>query len=180
MKKVIIIAVLLPLFALAQKKVSETNFPEVSGEINYTEVVNVDTSIKKDELFNRTKAWFVDNYKSANDVIQMQDKDAGIIMGKGIFTYGYNPVSLSDRVTVNISHTVKIYVKDGKYKYEITDLSGRYYSTGGYSNLVIKNDGIGYNKRNYEKLCESINASVLQTIASLKKAMQKPITSKDF
>ncbi len=165
---------------IAQKDKDGINiFPEVDGVINYTEVVTVDSTIKKEELYNRAKMWFVDNYKSANDVIQMQDKDAGVIIGKGLFSYQYNPMSLSDRTTINISHTVKIYVKDGKYKYEIVDLSGKYY-TAGYNTIPIRNGGIGMNKRNYEKLCESINYSVLKTITSLKITMEQPLTTKDF
>lgn len=53
-----------------------------NGNLNYNEVVQVDT-IKKDELYLRSKQFFVDVFKSANDVIQMDDKDAGVVVGKG-------------------------------------------------------------------------------------------------
>lgn len=180
MKKITIVAVLFPLIALAQRDIPEIVFPEVNGKINYTEVINLDSTVKKDELYNRAKTWFAENYNSANDVIQMQDKEAGILIGRGVYSYGYNPASLSDRITINISYVVKIFVKDGKYKYEITDLSGRYYSGGGYSNLIIKNGGIGRNERNYYKLCESIHESIVHTRESLTTSMQEPVISNDF
>ena len=166
MKKVIIIAVLLPLFAFAQKNVSEKIFPEVNGEINYTEVVKVDSTIKKDELYVNAKAWFVGTYKSANDVLQMQDKEAGVLIGKGIFEIPYKLFVGSTRVSVN--HTIKVYVKDGKYKYEITDLEGKQLTTYGWKSFDIN------------KAKNDINKKILSIISSLKTAMQKPITSKDF
>lgn len=49
-------------------------FPEINGIIKYEGVVNVDSAITKEQLFVNAKNWFVDTYKSANDVIQMQDK----------------------------------------------------------------------------------------------------------
>ena len=142
MKKLLIILLIFPLLSLAQKNdkyqklidkytldSTEWIFPQKNGVVIYTDVVDVDSSIKKDELYNRAKAWFVTEYKSANAVLQMQDKDAGIIMGKGIFEAGYNMGLMVGFQIVSVYHTVKIFIKDGKYKYEITDLNGKYYSS---------------------------------------------------
>jgi hypothetical protein len=161
-------------------------FPQTNGVIIYTDIIDVDSSIKKDELFNRAKAWFVTEYKSANDVLQMQDKDAGIIMGKGMFKAGYNMGLMSGLSIVNVYHTVKIYVKDGKYKYEITDLNGQSYdspsryASGGFSDMPIGNVTIPINKKNYRKFLESIDQSIKGIISSLKIAMSKPISGSNW
>lgn len=178
MKKLISIFLFLPLVTFAQEKSDLKIFPEVNGVVDYTDVIKLDSSVKKDELFNRAKAWFIQNYKSAKDVIQMQDKDAGIIIGKGVFEFGFNPATLSDRTTIYVSHTIKIYVKDGKYKYEIGDLIGTY---DGSIELPIGNYKQERNKRNYIKLCESTHEEILRTIESLEQGMQKPFIDKtDF
>ncbi len=154
-------------------------FPEVNGEINYTEVVSLDSSIKKDELYYRAKKWFADTYKSANDVIQMQDKDAGTLIGKGIFVVQYILNFMGHADPADVSHTVKIYTKDGKYKYEITDFSDRYYTEEWLSVPINNKPPIG-NKKNKLKFLTEVNAKVLELIESLKKAMGKPIAGKDF
>ena len=59
-------------------------FPNKDGKINYSEVVNVD-SVKKEELYNRAKHWLVETFNSAKDVIQIDDKENGEIVGKGYF-----------------------------------------------------------------------------------------------
>ncbi len=172
MKKLIAIFLFLPMVTFAQEKSDLIIFPEVNGVVDYTDVVILDSSVKKNELFNRAKAWFIQYYKSANDVIQMQDKDAGIIIGKGVFEFGFNPSTLSDRTTIYVSHTIKIYVKDGKYKYEIGDLIGTY---DGSITLPIGNFKQDRNKKNYTKLCESTHDEILLTIQSLEQGMQKPV-----
>lgn len=160
-------------------------FPQIDGQIIYTGIVQVD-SAKKDELFNRAKAWFVTQYKSANDVIQMEDKEAGILMGKGLFVELYNFGFLVGPVSVNVYHTVKVYVKDGKYKYEITDLNGKYYerpskySSGGLQSMPIGNVLGPGNKKNYKKFLEDTNAHVNSIIASLQYEMNKPLAVSNF
>lgn len=156
-------------------------FPQTGGIVIYTDVVQID-SAKKEELFNRAKAWFVSEYKSANDVLQMQDKDAGIIIGKGMFKAGLNMGIMVGYQIVDVYHTVKIYIKDGKYKYEITDLNGKYYSSpskyssGGFNDMPIGNVTIPMNKKNYRKFLESIDESIKSIISSLKLAMSKSLT----
>lgn len=192
MTRLLIAILFFPLLSFSQKDnyskylldSSHRIFPEVDGAIIYSEVITVDSSIKKEELFNRAKAWFVDNYKSANDVIQLQDKDAGVIIGKGIFDAGYNLGMMVGYDIVHVSHTVKIYVKDGKFKYEIVDLSGKYYETptryssGGQREMPIGNIVTPGNKKNYKKFLEDVNAQVRLTILSLKAGMQKPFIDK--
>jgi hypothetical protein len=39
----------------------------------------------KDEIYTKVLSYFAVAYKSANDVIQQKDKEAGVVIGKGIF-----------------------------------------------------------------------------------------------
>ena len=195
MSKVLFIFLLLPFISNAQSNdkyqklidkytldSAEWIFPQKNGIVIYTDVIEVDSSIKKDELYNRAKSWFVTEYKSANAVLQMQDKDAGIIMGKGMFEAGYNMGLMVGLQIVNVYHTVKIFIKDGKYKYEITDLNGKYYSSatryssGGLNEFPIGNVIMPGNKKNYKKFLEDVDQNIKAIITSLKSAMAKPLT----
>ena len=175
MKILLISLFLFPLFAASQI------LHEKDGEVMYTEVINVDSAISKTELFNRAKVWFSTEYKSGKDVIQVEDKDAGMIVGKGIFKAPLNFGFLVGTKIVNVSHTVKLLFKDGKYRYEITGLSGEYFMDEyGRRPMPITNRGYGSNEKNYDKFLYSVNTEILGTISDLKEAMSKSITVEDF
>ena len=93
----------------------------VNGQtpISYTEVVQTtDTNQTKDALYLKAKEWFVETFKSANNVIQLDDKESGMIQGKGSIKYTYT--TLFDGY---INFTIKLWLKKGKYKYEISNFT---------------------------------------------------------
>jgi hypothetical protein len=99
--------------------------PIIDGKITYTGVVHVD-SLSSEELYKRSKRWFFDTYNSGKDVIQLDDKESGEIIGKGFFeTYWQS--SFLGGISINVYQTIKVQVKDGRYKYEITDFKVKYF-----------------------------------------------------
>lgn len=135
MKKIIIFAVLISLcgFSFSEKIVwkdpnAKELFPmDANGKIAFTEIVEM-PSMNKDALYSRAYEWFAKTFNSAQSVIQMQDKENGKIVGKALI-----PVTVIMEVpldqpkfstTINagvVNYTLSISVKDGKYKYEVTD-----------------------------------------------------------
>ncbi|MCD4768675.1 MAG: DUF4468 domain-containing protein [Bacteroidales bacterium] len=86
-----------------------------TGKITY-EAIESSDSLNKDEIYLKTLEWFALSFSSSNDVIQLKDKDAGKVIGKGNFMMNYysrNPT---------IFFTITIMIKDGRYKIVITDL----------------------------------------------------------
>lgn len=75
----------------------------------------MDSTISAAKLFEQAKLWFAQTFNSANDVIQLSDKEAGQLVGKGVFTFYQKKF---DYGVVNYGLTV--FVKDGRYKYEMT------------------------------------------------------------
>lgn len=92
------------------------------SKLNYSEVIQVD-GVDKAELYNRAINWFTNSFRSPNNVIQYNDKDAGQITAKALFEYNPTFFVGSGPVKGYIRYTVSIYVKDGRYKYEITDFT---------------------------------------------------------
>lgn len=90
-------------------------FPGLLIAQKYSEVVDVPGK-NSDQLYSSAREWFADSFNSANDVLQMDDPVAGKLIGKGTFelTIGY--------IIWRPNFTIKIFVKDGKYKYEISDI----------------------------------------------------------
>lgn len=101
MKKLLLIILFLPLLTFAQE---------------YSEVVEI-SGKNADQLYTKANEWFALTFKSSKDVIQLNDPIEKKIIGKGIKPIHY-PVGKYD-VTMNISFTLFVQFKDGKFKYDI-------------------------------------------------------------
>jgi len=101
------------------------------GNVTYTRVVAFD-SMKKDEIYSRALAYFVYAYNSGKAVIQTQDKEAGTIIGKGIYPRVHTGMDFTTSV-FDTEHILRIDVKEGKARilvtlvqYNITTITGQY------------------------------------------------------
>ncbi|MDP2359137.1 MAG: DUF4468 domain-containing protein [bacterium] len=80
----------------------------------YQEVIEIDT-LSQNELYARAKSWIANAYRSANDVIQLDDPEKGIIIAKGFTKNYWNTNDL------DIYHTLTIEIKEGRYRYTFSD-----------------------------------------------------------
>ena len=111
----------------------------------FTEVVKID-SVSKDELYQRSLNWFVRNYKSSSTVIQLKDKETGQITGKALFSYTSKIIIGRKAAYGNVYYTIQIFVKEGRYKYEINDLI---HKAGYLSNIPTMSLGLITNSEIY-------------------------------
>lgn len=108
-----------------------------SGKIEY---VRIDSLIKgsKEDLYLRSKSWLVHYFKSANAVIQMDDKENGKLMGKGVFMF---PVKSVLGITLDhdpIHYTIQINTKENKTRIIVNDFiheGGNYKDARDYGSL---------------------------------------------
>ena len=79
------------------------------------------------DIYAGVKLWVASNFKSANDVIQLDDKENGIMVVKGnsivYFTF------VGKKYPARVHFTLKIEVKDNKFRYtflvtDVVDESG--------------------------------------------------------
>jgi hypothetical protein len=85
--------------------------PLKDGKLHIEKVVDVEGT--KDNFYTNARVWFTENFNSADAVIQMDDKDAGIIIGKG-----YSEVYVSGGMfgaKQRVFYTIKIQLKDEAY-----------------------------------------------------------------
>ncbi len=98
-----------------------TALPTVDSKILIQKVVNLrDTTTKKDKIYIAAKEWISNSFKSSKAVIDLDDKEAGKIICKST----YRSEKKSNDVLV-INFTLNITSKDGKYRIQIYDLSGK-------------------------------------------------------
>jgi len=148
-------------------------------EFELTDTVNA----SKNELYFKAAEWLANSAKPAKSVIEMQDKEAGKIVGKGI--HDYISESLFNTITHHINFTLTIDVKDSKYRIRITNFVDDGYSyqyaqfgnTYGMGNLNLPVKPSGYRRQDWEKAKDEAMKTSLGLLSSFKVAMHsKPDT----
>lgn len=142
----------------------------------------VDTAIgSKNELYVKAHEWIARTYGSAKAVIDMQDKEAGKIIGKCL---------ISDVANGDIKYLLSFDIKDGKYRCRMTSFhheGDRYWSGSSFSNYksygYLNQDSVLYvspadGKKRIDQKYYSIKNFVMDysdvMFTDLKKAMHAP------
>ena len=113
MKK--ISTLILPLFA-ASFVFAQLPVDSVTKKITFTDVVSVDGATK-DQLYARAK-----NLNMLRENVKKDDKAEGTYSYKGSFSVKYPAPQVGMQHEGTVNYVTTIFVKDGKYKYTITDL----------------------------------------------------------
>jgi hypothetical protein len=91
--------------------------------ITFTEVVAM-PGVSQAELYTRAKVWFATTFKAPKLVVQADEKETGIIQGESwapIQVHYLGPKRPASEL--RLWCTIKFAFKDGRYRYEITDLA---------------------------------------------------------
>ncbi len=149
MKKLFAAAILTVLFGCAP-----TNFVPIPQEIQSLSYIDQHGKSKNDAYVS-AHAWVAKNFVSANDVIQMQDKEAGRIIIKATcnVTYWVDPIS-GIPYQWPTRYSLSLEFKDKKMKTEFTTVADR----GG----AMPEKAVPLLKAEYEK----IHSQLLSEVAS--------------
>lgn len=106
------------------KKLYGELLSEQSGgnPIFFSRVIDV-PNMTKDELFDLIMEWLTTAYKNITSVIQLSNKQQGLIVLKGNHVWNTPKGFGNQWFNGRISHTIKIQVKDNKFKIEMFDLN---------------------------------------------------------
>lgn len=115
--------------------------------ITYEKVLKAE-GVNKSDLFFIISDWFASNYNSAKDVIQLNDKERGVIIGKGTMDYFYGEKRSNNSYNGHLDYTIKIYVKDNRYKVILTSFN---HSGKSLSVRLITTDDVCTTKGMYKK-----------------------------
>ena len=122
-----------------------TFFSGLSQEIKFDEIIIVDSTRTKEDLYNTAKVWIAQKHNNGKAVIQIENKDEGFILGKVKVSYEPDFLSGSAGARGFIGYTLKLSFKNGRYKFEIFDFEhfGTYISGYNFS-IGIVNEGEVY------------------------------------
>lgn len=138
------------------------HLPLEGGKVSYTRIIEVD-SAKKDQLFTLIKDWAVDAYKSQKAAFQAEDKEAGYIAFKGYLPTRvkyHGGIVKGSSYRVDIYHTLKFYIKEGKVKIVFMDLESQ--SMDGGSVYLERNSNYTIPKVPVENWTEVTSAAIRQ------------------
>ena len=116
MKKLLLLFILsFPFFCVAQTS------------LKFSEVIESD-EVSSDILYSRANIWFVDVFKDADKVIQLKDKENGIIKASPIVIYN----GADDYYSGRIEYSITLEFRDGRFRYTFENFthSGRNINIG--------------------------------------------------
>lgn len=167
-----------------------TSVAQFDTVISYSEVIQVPEA-SKDQLFYKGRQWFNDVFRDSKEVLQIADKETGELSGKGNFDfiYHYRFMKAMQSSVMQCHFLMNVWVKDGKYKYEITDLEPFDKTGASWSGVLSSSPEAKYRtpmvsqKKMNEYLAQikiDVDAKVREIISSLKDAMEKTSLKGDF
>lgn len=147
--------------------------------ISYIEVVQV-PGVETKEMMARGLKWFNTYYKNPSDVIREVDSLRGKIVGKARFRI-YKP---SDKKGVemdggNVEYTISLNLKDGKYRYIVTDINWKqtsYYPVERWLDTTSQT----YVKAYYPSYLEQMDTQIHEVLKNLETFMKtSPVKKND-
>jgi len=125
--------------------------------VEYQEVIEFDSEIDKSTLFNRTRLWLAEAFVDSKEVIELEDKEAGLLVGNGGMEYTFPLVPAMPG-----QFSLRIDIKNGKLRTTYSNFkiyhSGSQYSSGGWS-AVREGTANGYPEQSIQA-AQRLNANL--------------------
>ena len=170
MKKIIQILMLVVIGFTAN---AQSSFPidPTTNKITWQETVPLD-SVTRDEMFDRCKRWLAHYYKS--ETFNLDSKATYTISKTGDFiinlTYDFKYKSQN-----NISYTITLNQKEGKYRVTITDFMFYKVAVGAKTKTSLELAYSKMNNQNKSETTSQILKEINTVLADLKTFMEKGV-----
>jgi hypothetical protein len=76
----------------------------------------------KDKIFESTKIWVAQNFRSAKAVMEYENKEAGRIIGNGVIDYPCSGMECLGKSNWKVLFTMQVDIKEQKFKLTFTNL----------------------------------------------------------
>jgi len=174
MKLYIALFILVSIGCAPAKKIEKQNYP-VPFEFVLIDTVNAD----KNYIYVKAHEWISKTYNSAKTVIDMQDKEAGKLIGKAKITITPSSYSSHGSIAASVvDYIISIDVKDGKYRCIISDFTheGGMVSYGGLNKekvMITSASGAKIESKSYYDVKNKSMDMANRLLADLKLQMHK-------
>lgn len=126
----------------------KTSYPlDVNNQISLTNVIEVPNK-SKDNIFIAAHSWFNASFNDGKSVIQMADKDSGVILAKGFLSGVGERTGFTKSVSVSAYVIIRLDIKDSRVRlitsvqeYEMKQVTGVGMAImGGLTGSAVKNN----------------------------------------
>lgn len=187
--------VLLPICLFSQnaevklmlKEIEDQWSVDDNGNITYQAVIEV-PGMTKEDIYNRSLAFFIYNYSSGKSVIQTQEKENGLLIGKGLYTNVHVGVTIVNTY-IDTWHILRVDIKEGRARILLTLTEYEKKVTGGntppsYFSIKISEEY----PVNPKGMFKTVNGKgfyyshkrALNTLERIEIAIKEGTTSKEF
>jgi hypothetical protein len=122
----------------------------------------------KDTIYNNTRIWMAENFRSSKDVIDYENKEEGILIGNGSMAYPHRGLTSLGSAIAKVSFSMRVDMKNDKFKLTFSKI--KIYEPYDHSTRDI------YNK----KELNLIKAKLLVFGNELQESVNKNQKSKDW
>jgi len=168
MKRILFTALLLVIGwpALAQESKPLPGIPLENGQVVYRQSYQV-PDMARVEIFRRARRWWVDNFVSAKDALQIQDETTGELVGKSLAVVTAPAPKKIDEIRSLLNYTLAIDIFEGGYKVKVSDFSLQRSLTGLTSERETLQEYKRFPEKNRLRVIESVDAHVKSVLASI-------------
>lgn len=184
-KRALLIIFLLAAFTTVSASVDSLLVPVKEGKVFYEKIVTISANLTKEELYNRTLSWFAKSFTDSKEVIEVSDKEAGMVIGKGTFEiFVKGAIGMRYRIRL----VFEVTVKDGKYRMQAHNIErmmiggttiGEYYPIEYSWNKRSITPGT-FTKKDDIKFYSLLNERIAEIMASFDKALSDHKKINDF
>lgn len=86
-----------------------------SNSISRTTIIEAE-GLSREKIYIEVNNWFVHSFNSGKSVIQLNDKDAGVVIGKGYISNVSNHTSMTTNSIVNAWVIIRIDIREDKFR----------------------------------------------------------------
>jgi hypothetical protein len=104
---------------LSEFEEMKKDFSESENEWVFSRIVTVENK-SKENIYIKALEVLAEIYNNSKDVIQSEDKEAGVIVGKGFMDSNIRTINWVSICRNRCWHLIKIEAKEGKYRITIT------------------------------------------------------------
>ena len=141
-----------------------------TGLITYSKVKEM-SGITKADLYNRALSWANTYYKNPADVIREKDEEQGKIICKARYKIMNPPDKKGfSSEAGNVQYTLNLQFKEGKYKYELTEINWKQPSYYGVEKWMDTSNA--YYKQEFACYLQQVDSASKEIISSLDKIMK--------
>ena len=117
--------------------------PVNNADLTFNRVVDA-PGFTKDQIYDFTKMWVAENFKSAKAVIEYEDKATGAIIGNGSISYPCQGVNCIAKESWKVHFTMRVDIKDDKFRLSFSNLGlwspGTYGRVGQETPIYMQSD----------------------------------------